>query len=125
LYNTSFKQICNWVHQFESEGIEGLKNKPKPGRTSRLTQAQKDELKFVLLNNSPEEYDYNTSTWNGPIIIDYIDKKYHIKYKKAQIYNILKDMGLSFQKGRPSYPEADEKKREEFITRLKKTKRGT
>lgn len=25
LYNTSFKQITNWVHHFEKEGIEGLR----------------------------------------------------------------------------------------------------
>ncbi len=23
LYNTSFKQICNWVHRFEQEGLKG------------------------------------------------------------------------------------------------------
>ena len=27
LYNTSFKQITNWVHQFEKDGIEGLRDK--------------------------------------------------------------------------------------------------
>ena len=27
LYNTSFKQILNWVDRFEKEGIDGLKDK--------------------------------------------------------------------------------------------------
>ncbi len=125
LYNTSFKQICNWVHQFEREGIEGLKNKPKSGRKPRLSDFQKEEIKNVLLKNLPEEFGYNTFTWNGPLLIDYIEKKYKITYKKAQIYNILKSLGLTFQKGRPSYPEADEEKRKEFKSTLKKTKRRT
>ena len=36
LYNTSFKQITNWVHRFEKEGTEGLKDKEGRGRTPRL-----------------------------------------------------------------------------------------
>ncbi|HEV7380549.1 MAG TPA: helix-turn-helix domain-containing protein, partial [Dyadobacter sp.] len=27
LHNISFKQITNWVHRFENNGIEGLKDK--------------------------------------------------------------------------------------------------
>ena len=33
LYNTSFKQITNWVHRFEQEGIEGLRDREGRGRT--------------------------------------------------------------------------------------------
>jgi transposase len=40
-------------------------------------------------------------------------------YKKAQIYNILKSLHLSFQKGKSSYPEASE--REKTVEALKKT----
>ncbi len=80
------------------------------------------EIKEVLLNNRPDEFGYNTSTWNGPILIDYIKKNYKIDFKKAQIYNVLKSLGLSFQKGRPSYPEADSGKKEAFREALKKTK---
>ena len=125
LYNTSFKQICNWVRRFEEEGVEGLKNKPKSGKSSRLNEEQKKELKYVIENKKPYEYDYNTSTWNGPILIDYIKNIYHIEYKKAHIYNILKALGFTYQKARAKYPEADEHKREEFKNTYKKTSGGT
>lgn len=36
LYNTSFKQITNWVHQFEKEGIQGLRDKEGRGRKAKL-----------------------------------------------------------------------------------------
>jgi len=44
LYNTSFKQITNWVHRFEKEGLEGLRDKPGRGRKSRLSEAQREVL---------------------------------------------------------------------------------
>lgn len=121
LYNTSFKQICNWVHRFEKEGIDGLKDKTKSGRKSKLQKAQLDELSNVLQNNRPDEYGYNTASWNGPVLIDFIKKKYNVEYKKAQVYNILKALGYTFQKGRARYPEADKERREEFKSVVKKT----
>lgn len=121
LYNTSFKQICNWVHQFEQSGIEGLKDKPKSGRKSRLDKQLLCEIKNVLLNNRPDEFGFNTATWNGPLVMELIKTKYGVEYKKAQIYNLLKKLGLTYQKGRAKYPEVDEEKREEFRNTLKKT----
>ncbi len=125
LYNTSFKQICNWVHRFEKEGLQGLKDKQKSGKPSLLSLSQKEELKEVIENKTPTDYGYNAGTWNGPIIRDYISKVYGINYKKAQIYNILKALGFTYQRGRAKYPEADENKREEFKKTYKKTQRRT
>lgn len=120
LYNTSFKQITNWVHRFESEGIDGLRNKLGRGRTARLSLDQELKIKD-LLTKSPEEYQYNTATWTGPLIIDWIKKDFGIEFKKVQVYNILKKIGFTYQKGKGIYPEANQQKQQEFKEVLKKT----
>jgi len=121
LYNTSFKQITNWVHRFEKEGIDGLRDKPGRGRKSRLSQQQQEELATLLANKSPQEYGYNTDTWTGPLLIDWIKNHLSITFKKTQIYNIIKSMGFSYQKGKGFYPESDIEKQQEFKESLKKT----
>jgi transposase len=123
LYNTSFKQITNWVHQFEKEGLEGLKDKEGRGRKSRLTEDQREKLRSVLVNETPMNYGYNTETWTGPLVGQYLKNEFGIAYKKAQVYNILKSIGLTYQKGRGTYPESDEVAREMFQEALKKTNR--
>ena len=75
------------------------------------------------MNKSPEEFGYNTSTWTGPLLIDWINKNYDVEYKKAQIYNIMKSLNLTFQKGKGIYPETID--REEKVETLKKTSRRT
>jgi len=125
LYNTSFKQITNWVHRFEEAGIEGLKDKPKSGRLPKLSNENVTELSNILKHASPEDYGYNTATWNGPILREYIEKYYGVKYQKAQIYNLLKKLGFTYQKGKAKYPEADQEKRKEFKEAIKKTSRRT
>jgi transposase len=123
LYNTSAKQILNWVHRFEAKGIEGLKDKEGRGRTSRLNKEQENELRNLLMSGLPSDYGFNTATWTGPILIEWINTQYKILYKKAQIYNILKRLGFTYQKGRGIFPEADNNKQEIFKETLKKTTR--
>ena len=41
---------------------------------------------------------FNSATWTGPLLIEWIKREYNISYKKAQIYNILKKLGLTYQK---------------------------
>lgn len=122
IYETSFKSICNWVNRLNEGGVEALIDKEKPGRTSRLSSEQKAEIKDLILHKSPEDYDYNSSTWTGLLLLDWIKNNYGIEYKKAQIYNILKSLGLTFQRGKGVYPEATA--REEKVEVLKKTSAG-
>jgi len=119
IYETSFKSICNWVNKLNEGGVEALIDKEKPGRTSKLSDVQKAEIKELILNKSPEDYHYNSATWTGLLLIDWIKNNYGIEYKKAQIYNILKGLNLTFQKGKGIYPEAIQ--REEKVEALKKT----
>ncbi len=122
LYNTSFKQITNWVHRFEKEGIDGLRDKVGRGRTARLNKEQLQDLS-VVLRESPEDYGYNSGTWTGPMLIEWVNNKFGILYKKVQIYNIIKKLGFTYQKGKGIFPEADIQQQEVFKEALKKTSR--
>jgi len=124
IFDKSHSRFCVWVNNFNEYGLEGIKDKSGRGRNSKLSEIELAELKNVVLNKSPEEYGYNTATWNGLLLIDFISNKYHVSYKKANIYVILKQkLGLSFQKGKGFYPEQDKEKREEHKNIIKKTLR--
>ena len=114
LYNTSFKQITNWVHKFEKEGIDGLRDKTGRGRKSKLEPLQLQKVRGLLLQESPADHGFNSATWTGPLLIEWIKKQYGLEYKRAQIYNIIKPLGFSYQKGNGIFAQADEQKQEIF-----------
>ena len=118
LYSTSHKSICNWVHRYNTQGVEGLKDRPRSGRPSLLSYSQKSELEQALQSN-PLDYGYNTATWTGALAIDFVKTRFGIEYKQAQIYNILHSLGFSFQKGKGYFPEMEE--RTEKLEAIKKT----
>jgi len=109
IYETSFKSICNWVNRLNEGGVEALIDKVKPGRNNRLGPKELQHIRAVLLDKRPDDYGYNSATWTGPLLIGFIKKEYDVEYKKAQIYNILKKLGLTFQKGKGIYPEAEDR----------------
>jgi transposase len=76
-------------------------------------------IKQAVLN-IPEPYGYHSTTWTGAMVLSYIENTFGVSYKKAQIYNLLHNLGLSFQRGRASYPEAGE--RENGVRAIKKPK---
>ena len=114
LYNTSFKQITNWVHRLENEGINGLIDKPKSGRKPQLSAEQLQTIGTILKEKLPTEYGYNSSTWTCPMLIDWINKEFKIEFKKAQIYNIIEKLGFIYQKYKRIYPESNDEKQQEF-----------
>ena len=56
-------------------------------------------------------------------MISWIKQEFKIEFKKAQIYNIIKALGFSYQKGKGIFLEADKAKQEDFKIALKKTSR--
>ena len=119
LYRTSFKQICNWADRFDAGGIDGLRIKPGRGRHASLSEEQKCCLQGDLLN-SPESFGYNTANWSGPLMQEHIRKTYQVDYKPAAVYNLMHELGFSFQRTKASYPERNEVKRQEAKVDIKK-----
>ncbi|NDK10399.1 hypothetical protein GW846_06520 [Candidatus Gracilibacteria bacterium] len=118
----SHNQILIWAKRFIEKGIEGLKDKPKTGRKSKISPEQLSWLKNLVVNESPTKYGYNTETWTAPLIVQVLNKECHLKYSDDMVYILLKKkLGLTHKKGKGFYPEASKEKRQEFIEALKKT----
>jgi transposase len=117
----SHNQILIWAKRFNEQGLDGLKDKTKSGRKPRIAAEQLIWLRKLIIEESPTKYDYNTETWTAPMLVDILKKQCNITYSDDMIYVILKKkLGLTYKKGKGFYPEADPKKREEFVEDLKK-----
>jgi transposase len=98
VHNISFKQITTWVHRFEEEGLDGLRNRKGRGRKSQLSKTQMQRIKRLVLKELPTDHGYEQSRWTGPLLADWIESNYAIKYERAQIYNLLRKLGIEFYK---------------------------
>lgn len=100
LFDISFKQITIWVHEFDELGEKGLQEKPKTGRNSKLKPEHKSELKKIILNSSPKDYNIDDIRWKGESVGQLIHLKFKIEYQKAQVYNIINSLKIKFENGK-------------------------
>lgn len=98
IHDISFKQITTWVHRFETEGLEGLRDRKGRGRKSLLSKDKMQRIKTLVLKELPSDYGYEENKWTGPLLATWIETKYGIKYQRAQIYNLLRGLGIEFYK---------------------------
>ena len=51
----SDQTVCNWIKRYEAEGIEGLKDAPRPGSPSKVTPAFAAQLVEAVRRPSPTQ----------------------------------------------------------------------
>jgi len=90
----SFKQISTWVHKFNEGGIDELYTKPKIGKVSKLSDTQKNEIRNIILNSLPSENGFEEPRWSAILVGKLILQKFGMEYQRAQIYNLIRMMGL-------------------------------
>lgn len=107
LVGASPSSVSRWKKSLEEHGIEGLKAKPHPGRSARLTPQQKETLKKVLLEG-PRAAGFPTDLWTLARVAQVIERLFGVKYHPGYVWYILRKMGWSCQKPERRARERDE-----------------
>jgi transposase len=89
---------------YNAEGLDGLHDRPRPGRPEALTPGQQAALKAWVRRGPNPERD-KVSAWRLVDICDHAEKVYGVRYSEWGMSRLLKRLGLSRQKARPSHPQ--------------------
>ena len=119
LIKRSRKTIQMWVNAFNEGGIDGIRPEKPPGRPSRLSQGQMEELKADVLTH-PRKLGHDFSNWEGKSVAHHLKKKFNIDLSVRQAQRLLRKLGLTLQRPRYKFPKANPEKQEEFKEGFKK-----
>ena len=61
------RSVERWVREFQQHGIEGLRERPHPGRPATLADAQMRQLALALLS-VPRGLGYTVDLWNNKLL---------------------------------------------------------
>ncbi|MBI4758436.1 MAG: IS630 family transposase [Chloroflexi bacterium] len=115
--------VSRWKEDLEQGGMEALQAQPHPGRPSRLTWQQKQELEKILLKGA-QAAGFPTDLWTLARVTQVIERELGVQYHPGHVWYILQDMGWSAQKPERRARERDEEAiarwREEDWARIKK-----
>jgi transposase len=98
--------LRDWVIRYNADGIDGLADRPRDGRPPKLDAEEKAELvRIVLAGPDPEVSGLPAFTREDWVRVckQRFAKSLHV----TSMGRILRELGLTRQKARPSHPEKD------------------
>ena len=102
--------IRDYRNQFLWQGVASLVYKRPPGRPSKLTKTQRQEL-ADLIKAGPQAAGYTSGCWNTPMIQDLVQSRFGVSYHPHYLATLLHNLGFSYQKARFVSDHLNEAKR--------------
>jgi transposase len=105
--------LGDWVHRYNTEGVEGLRDRPRPGRPCALDEGQQAALK-ALVPRGPDLGRDGCVAWRARDLGGLVEARFGVRSGESGMLRPLKGLDLSWQKTRPIHPEADPRAQERF-----------
>jgi transposase len=102
------------VVRYNAEGLDGLRDRPKPGRSPALTEPEQ-ALLLAAVFRGPERARYACTDWTLPGLCRWIENRFDKRPHPASLSRIVRRLDLSRQKIRPLHPQADERAKAAFV----------
>ena len=104
------------VVRYNAEGLEGLRDRPKGHPPRRLTAAEEAALAAVIIAGPDPEHD-GVCAWTRADLCRWLEQRFDKTYHPSSMTRVLRRMGYSRQKARPSHPKKDAEAQERFKKR--------
>ncbi len=101
------------VVRYNAEGLEGLRDRPKPGRPPALTDAEQAML-LAAIFRGPDRARDGCGDWTLPALCRWIEGRFGKRLHPASLSRVVRRLDLSRQKTRPLHPQADERAKAAF-----------
>lgn len=89
--------VSQWMKRAREQGVEGLRHKPPPGATPRLSGQQRAQLP-ELLGRGAEAHGFRGEVWTCGRVATVIRREFGVSYHPAHVSRLLKALRQSLQK---------------------------
>lgn len=114
-YGVSRATMTRWKNTVFTERMAGLRSTQAKGKPAKLTNAQKEKLRAMLLEGAMA-HGYQTDAWTGKRVAALIEKTFGVQYNWKYVPQLLREqLGFSWQKPRRRPRELDPAKVEAWL----------
>jgi len=107
------QSLRDWVHRFNAEGVEGLRDRPHKGRPRRMHAGIEKEF-CERVDTGPDVGRDKLVRWRRVDLQAWLKSEHAITYHERSIGKILKRLDYSHVSVRPVHPENDPEVLEAF-----------
>jgi transposase len=99
--------VSQWMKRATEEGVEGLRHKPPPGATPRLSEDERAKLPELLAQGA-EAHGFRGEVWTCERVAIVIRREFGVSYHPAHVSRLLKASRQSLQKPQRRAEQRDE-----------------
>jgi transposase len=100
LLGDSPRSVEYWVNRFEKTGFGGLAEGERPGRPSRLSAPQLEQV-GAWLRQPPQRCGLEANLWDGKALSAVIQQKFQLPMGVRQCQRLFRQLGFRLRKPRP------------------------
>lgn len=115
-------QLYEWVQRYNAQGLEGLRDRPRPGAPQRLAHEQ--EAQFLERLHAGPPPDSHLAAYRGEDLRHLLKDEFGATYSLSGVYALLHRLGQSNLVPRPHHPQADPAAQETFKKSAASAARG-
>lgn len=105
--------LRDWVHRYDSEGVEGLRSHLSPGRPSALSKAQMQALRAIVLEGPVPERN-QVYRWRCADLRDEIAARWSVELHECSVARLLHRLDMTRLQPRPYHPKKNAEAQEAF-----------
>src|SRR5215217_8642357 len=99
--------VSQWMKRAREQGVEGLRHKPPPGATPRLSEEARAKLPELLARGA-EAHGFRGEVWTCERVATMIRKEFGVSYHPAHVSRMVRALGFSLQKPQRRAEQRDE-----------------
>jgi transposase len=117
LLNCALSSVVRWHQVYKKKGMAGMRPKPIPGRSKRITPRQKRRL-LQYLSKGALAAGYTTELWTLKRIAKAIRHLFGIRYHANHVWRLMRAWGWSCQKPATKARERNEQQIQDWKERV-------
>ena len=85
--------VRRWLVRYQAEGLEGLKDSPRPGAPPKVTRAYRERL-LAVVRRRPRALGQPFSLWTGERLAAYLAEQTSLRVSRETVYRLLRAGGV-------------------------------
>ena len=105
--------LRDWVHRYNAEGLEGLRDRKGPGAVPKLSASQLAAFR-ALVEAGPDPAVHKVVRWRRRDLRDELKRRFGVEMHERTVGKHLARLGYRRLSVRPRHPESDPQAQEAF-----------
>ena len=95
----NYRNVYDWIKKYRESGLDGIRNKRKNGGRKPVISSDrnKEMIKDIVLNKSPQTFGYLKNTWSIRLLATYLTSLLEMNVSPMQTWRIIQDLGIVYK----------------------------